>query len=132
MCIRDCLQAFEQELTPQQFATWIRPLACSNESGRLRLTAPNRFVLQWVKDRFGGRIETLARQATGEAVAVEFAIADTTTAPASKTPPAAASARVVAEPAPAAAGAINGAPGPASFGARRAEPGSLNASFTFG
>jgi chromosomal replication initiator protein len=127
-----CLTAFERELTPQQFATWIRPLACSNESGRLRLTAPNRFVLQWVKDRFGGRIETLARQATGEAVAVEFAIADATSAPAPKTPPAAASARAVAEPTPATAAAINGTPVPAPFGARRAEPGSLNASFTFG
>src|SRR5256885_2157626 len=71
-----CLLAFERELTPQQFATWIRPLACANEAGRLRLTAPNRFVLQWVKERFGGRIEALARQATGELVAVEFAIAD--------------------------------------------------------
>ena len=58
-----CLSAFERELTPQQFATWIRPLSCADESGRLRLIAPNRFVLQWVKDRFGGRIETLARQA---------------------------------------------------------------------
>jgi len=57
-----CLTAFERELTPQQFATWIRPLACANEAGRLRLTAPNRFVLQWVKERFGGRIEALARQ----------------------------------------------------------------------
>src|SRR6478735_161031 len=71
-----CLTAFERELTPQQFATWIRPLSCADESGHLRLTAPNRFVLQWVKDRFGGRIETLARQATGASVAVEFAVAD--------------------------------------------------------
>src|SRR6185312_10676182 len=71
-----CLLAFERELTPQQFATWIRPLACADESGRLRLIAPNRFVLQWVKDRFGGRIETLARQATGETLAVEFVVAD--------------------------------------------------------
>ena len=71
-----CLAAFERELTPQQFATWIRPLACATDVGRLRLTAPNRFVLQWVKDRFGGRIETLARQATGESLAVEFAVAE--------------------------------------------------------
>src|SRR5690349_24194624 len=79
-----CLTAFERELTPQQFATWIRPLACNDEDGRLRLIAPNRFVLQWVKDRFGGRIETLARQATGESMAVEFAVADAA-APAQRT-----------------------------------------------
>ena len=81
-----CLLAFERELTPQQFATWIRPLSCADESGRLRLIAPNRFVLQWVKDRFGGRIETLARQATGEAMAVEFAVADAAAATASRAP----------------------------------------------
>src|SRR6476659_9294779 len=81
-----CLLAFERELTPQQFATWIRPLSCADESGRLRLIAPNRFVLQWVKDRFGGRIETLARQATGEAIAVEFAVADAAAATASRAP----------------------------------------------
>ena len=126
-----CLTAFERELTPQQFATWIRPLACTNESGRLRLIAPNRFVLQWVKDRFGGRIETLARQATGEALAVEFAIADA--AGASKPLSAAAPARSVAEPVPAATAApMNGTALPVSFTARRAEPGSLNPSFTFG
>ena len=44
-----CLAAFERELTPQQFATWIRPLSCADEGGTLKLRAPNRFVLQWVK-----------------------------------------------------------------------------------
>ncbi|MGC1817383.1 MAG: DnaA N-terminal domain-containing protein, partial [Casimicrobiaceae bacterium] len=72
-----CLSVFERELTPQQFTTWIKPLTCSDTPGRLRLVAPNRFVLQWVKDRFGGRIETLAREAVGEDLAVEFAVADT-------------------------------------------------------
>ena len=71
-----CLAAFQQELTPQQFATWIRPLACADDAGKLKLTAPNRFVLQWVKDRFGSRIETLVRQATGTLVSIDFALAD--------------------------------------------------------
>ena len=84
-----CLDAFQQELTPQQFATWIRPLACADDAGRLKLTAPNRFVLQWVKDRFGSRIEALARQASGEAVGVDFLLADAPATPASAgvTPP---------------------------------------------
>ena len=125
-----CLLAFERELTPQQFATWIRPLACANESGRLRLIAPNRFVLQWVKDRFGGRIETLARQATGEALAVEFAVADAAT-PAAK--PAVTVTHAVATP----ASISNPSPVPngaaaTSFPNRRVEPGSLNPTFTFG
>ena len=131
-----CLLAFERELTPQQFATWIRPLACANESGRLRLIAPNRFVLQWVKDRFGGRIETLARQATGEAMAVEFAVADASHPAPSKAPAASipATPASVAEPRPASstAAAVNGAAAPMPFANRRVEPGSLNPTFTFG
>ncbi|MEJ7670527.1 MAG: chromosomal replication initiator protein DnaA [Casimicrobiaceae bacterium] len=71
-----CLAAFERELTPQQFTTWIRPLTGADEGGTLRLFAPNRFVLQWVKDRFGSRIEHLAREATGTPMHVEFGVAD--------------------------------------------------------
>ena len=71
-----CLAAFQRELTPQQFATWIRPLACADDAGRLKLTAPNRFVLQWVKDRFGSRIEALVREANGTPVSVDFLLAE--------------------------------------------------------
>ena len=51
-----CLSAFERELTPQQFATWIRPLSCAEEGGTLKLRAPNRFILQcsdFSSDRMG-------------------------------------------------------------------------------
>ena len=47
-----CLDAFREELTPQQFNTWIRPLALESAGGGYRLLAQNRFVLQWVKERF--------------------------------------------------------------------------------
>ncbi|MBE7523155.1 MAG: chromosomal replication initiator protein DnaA [Burkholderiales bacterium] len=71
-----CLSAFERELTPQQFATWIRPLSAEPGHGSLKLRAPNRFVLQWVKDRFGGRIAALAREAAGEPVSIEYSLAE--------------------------------------------------------
>ena len=70
-----CLAVFERELSPQQFSTWIKPLQCVTRSGSLHLTAPNRFVLQWVRERFGGRIETLARETAGGEVSVEYAVA---------------------------------------------------------
>jgi chromosomal replication initiator protein len=57
-----CLSRFEKELPAQQFSTWIRPLrldASAAPSGELRLFAPNRFVLQWVKERFLTRIEAM-------------------------------------------------------------------------
>jgi chromosomal replication initiator protein len=67
-----------------------------------KLTAPNRFVLQWVKDRFGRRIETLAREATGPSPG-RFRVAD---APA---------------PAPAAPGTVHAPRPPRLWIARRAE-----------
>src|SRR2546430_16805764 len=60
-----CLTRFEKELPAQQFNTWIRPLkldASAAPSGELRLLAPNRFVLQWVKERFVPRIETMGAE----------------------------------------------------------------------
>jgi len=45
-----CLRALEIELSEQQFHTWIRPLQPVEENGRLKLLAPNRFVIDWVQD----------------------------------------------------------------------------------
>lgn len=57
-----CLSQFEQELPPQQFNTWIRPLRLEGEddvANGLRLMAPNGFILKWVKERYLSRIEEL-------------------------------------------------------------------------
>ena len=51
-CIRD-LQA---ELPEQQFNTWIRPLQAVEDDGRLRLLAPNRFVVDWLQEHYIQRI----------------------------------------------------------------------------
>jgi chromosomal replication initiator protein len=59
---KSCLSRLEQELSSQQFNTWIRPLQAINENGVLRLLAPNRFVMEWVRDRFVARIGELATQ----------------------------------------------------------------------
>jgi chromosomal replication initiator protein len=76
-----CLAAFQRELTPQQYVTWIQPLACRAEGGALKLTAPNRFVLQWVRERFGARIGAVAAEASGGPVNIEYAVADSPPAP---------------------------------------------------
>jgi chromosomal replication initiator protein len=59
-----CLTHFEKQLSAQQFNTWIKPLRFENafsEGGELRLVAPNRFVMQWVRERFLGEIEEISR-----------------------------------------------------------------------
>ena len=47
------------ELPSQQFNTWIRPLQVEGDQGELRLYAPNRFVLDWVNDKYLNRIQEL-------------------------------------------------------------------------
>ncbi|HXF68007.1 MAG TPA: chromosomal replication initiator protein DnaA [Burkholderiales bacterium] len=73
---RYCLTRFEKELTPQQFQTWIKPLRCHAEGNALTLVAPNRFVQQWVRDRFLGRIEALAREQLAQEVEIRLVLAD--------------------------------------------------------
>jgi chromosomal replication initiator protein len=72
-----CLRRLEQELPAQQFNTWIRPLA--PESGAtedaLILTAPNRFVLELVRERFAARIERLVAETSGREVGLRLVLA---------------------------------------------------------
>ena len=53
----ECLVALERLLTPQQFNTWIRPLKAAVEGPELVVMAPNRFVAEWVRDKYGKRLE---------------------------------------------------------------------------
>jgi chromosomal replication initiator protein len=65
-----CLDQLEEELPPQQFNTWIRPLQPVQEAQALRLLAPNRFVVDWVRQRFLARIGELVGQYAGGGVSV--------------------------------------------------------------
>jgi chromosomal replication initiator protein len=66
-----CTARLQKELPAQQFNTWIRPLRSGSPGGvdsELALVAPNRFVLQWIKDRFVPKIEALASELAGRPV----------------------------------------------------------------
>jgi chromosomal replication initiator protein len=69
-----CLAVLEDELSAQQLNTWVRPLRVALEGRNLRLFAPNRFVQDWVKERFLGRIAELAQQELGEQINVSIEI----------------------------------------------------------
>ncbi|MEW8315599.1 MAG: chromosomal replication initiator protein DnaA [Candidatus Thiodiazotropha endolucinida] len=47
-----CTEYLEQVLSPQQFNTWIRPLQIVEDQNHLKLLAPNRFVLDWVRNHY--------------------------------------------------------------------------------
>lgn len=54
-----CLQRLEQELSDQQLNTWIRPLQIKESGQCIALLAPNRFVLDWVKQNFQAQIQNI-------------------------------------------------------------------------
>jgi chromosomal replication initiator protein len=75
------LKHFEATLPPQQFRTWIAPLRASVERNSLVLTAPNRFVLQWVKDRFVPVIQDLAKSSQLDRLEVQLQLGARAAAP---------------------------------------------------
>jgi chromosomal replication initiator protein len=70
-----CSSQLELELTPQQYTAWIKPLvALDYEDGKLRIAAPNRFKLDWVKSQFANRITALASDFWERPVEVQFVL----------------------------------------------------------
>ncbi len=72
-----CLRRLEQELPAQHFNTWIRPLSPESgaaDSTTLVLTAPNRFVLELVRERFIARISRLAAELSGRELEVKLVL----------------------------------------------------------
>lgn len=57
-----CAASLQDELPSQQFNTWIRPLQIDESAAplELKLLAPNRFICDWVNDKFLNRIRELA------------------------------------------------------------------------
>jgi chromosomal replication initiator protein len=73
---RYCLSHFEKELPAQQFVTWIKPLKVEVEGDTLTLIAPNRFVLQWIRDKFYVRIQELAVERLERSVEIRLLLAE--------------------------------------------------------
>jgi chromosomal replication initiator protein len=86
---QSCINQLEQEFPPQQISAWIRPLiplAYDESEAVLRLSAPNRFKLDWVRKNFSTQIESIASQWFKKTVQVQFELpASTTSARAAKT-----------------------------------------------
>lgn len=73
---RHCLTQFEKELPPQQFKTWIKPLKLRVDGDTVTLVAPNRFVQQWIREKFLPRIEALAQEHLQQRVRVHVVLGE--------------------------------------------------------
>lgn len=72
---QQCVELLRDELPAQQFNTWIRPLQVESAGDELRVYAPNRFVLDWVNEKYMVRLlELLAERANGLAPALSLLI----------------------------------------------------------
>lgn len=75
-----CLSQLERELPAQQFNTWIKGLRleANGSPDQLNLLAPNRFVLQWVRERYLSQIQELSQQFYPVPVTINLGLAGST------------------------------------------------------
>ncbi|MEZ5570624.1 MAG: chromosomal replication initiator protein DnaA [Halioglobus sp.] len=59
---QQCVNRLRDELPSQQFNTWIRPLQASADDHSLTLFAPNRFIKDFVTEKYSERIFELVRE----------------------------------------------------------------------
>ena len=71
---QSCVDVFKQELSQHQFATWIKPLRWEQDGDNFTLVAPNRYVLQWVKDRVLTQIEHAGEKYFARPIRVDLAL----------------------------------------------------------
>jgi chromosomal replication initiator protein len=69
-----CLHRFEKELSTQQFNTWIKPLKTEVIKNNIKIIAPNKFVQQWVKEKFLNKIEVIAEELLPNDTVIEISI----------------------------------------------------------
>ena len=114
---QQCVELLRDELPAQQFNTWIRPLQVEAEGDELRVYAPNRFVLDWVNEKYLSRLlELLNEHSNGMAPALSLLIGSKrSSAPraAPNAPLAASASQQAAAPAPVAPISPTAAPAPA-------------------
>ena len=82
---QSCLSVLEDELPAQQFSMWIRPLQCEVTNNIMTLYAPNRFVLDWVREKYISRITQLVElQNSSNPAQVRFDVGSKPTAATNK------------------------------------------------
>ncbi|UNH38917.1 chromosomal replication initiator protein DnaA [Moellerella wisconsensis] len=62
---QQCLARLQDELPATEFSMWIRPLQAELNDNTLALYAPNRFVLDWVRDKYINNINELLNDFCG-------------------------------------------------------------------
>ena len=132
-----CLTRLEDELPSQQYNMWIRPLqvAASADGAELTLFAPNRFVVDWVRDKYMDRIgEVLGEMQSGPLPQLRLEVGSSRMpAPvvASSSSPASVSSSAPSSGPMRTPGLAESKPQPTELGGARKHRSNLNTGFTF-
>ena len=74
----ECTEKLEAKLSQEEFNTWIKPLKADINKNDLEISAPNDFVLTYVKENLGQIIENLVNK-SDESLSVKFKTLDKST-----------------------------------------------------
>ncbi len=78
---KHCLSKLENEIPPSEFSTWIRPLQAVEKEDFLKLLAPNRFIIDHVKENFLTKVEDAVSEFSNSTLLLKFEIGSKKTLP---------------------------------------------------
>jgi len=78
---KTCLSKLENEIPSTDFSTWIRPLQAVEKGETLKLLAPNRFIIDHVKQHFISKIEDAVYEFSNGTLILQFEIGSKNTTP---------------------------------------------------
>jgi chromosomal replication initiator protein len=126
-----CVDRLKAELTPEQIGMWIMPLQAVEESDAITLYAPNRFVMDWVKDHYLQSINGITNQLSqGRIAEVRMLIGSRPSAPKGIANTDTAT-RSVNDEAPRSVGNVPSTTASREDVAQRTREGNINPDFTF-
>lgn len=70
----NCLAKLEHEIPAGEFSTWIRPLQAIEGDGVLKLLAPNRFIIDHIKQHFFSVLEDAVHEFSNATMSLRFEI----------------------------------------------------------
>ncbi len=77
----NCLSKLENEVPSSDFSTWIRPLQAVEEGDKLKLLAPNRFIIDHLKLHFLTKVEDAVYEFSNGTLVLQFEIGTKKTEP---------------------------------------------------
>ena len=74
----ECLASFKDELPPQQYNSWIKPLIFDANGDQILITAPNSFTLKIIQERFLPNITNRAQKYYTQPIKIELRVSGKT------------------------------------------------------